>query len=57
MLLLHVRSEQKDYYEVLGVSKGASEGEIKRAYKKLALKSEPQRSLRYCFVCDVPIYY
>ena len=35
----------QDYYEVLGVSKGASEGEIKRAYKKLALKLEPNHSL------------
>jgi molecular chaperone DnaJ len=44
MLSTFVMTEKRDYYEVLGVSRQSDPGEIKKAFRKLALDFHPDRN-------------
>ena len=40
---------KRDCYDVLGIPKGASKDDIKKAYRKLALKYHPDNISQYLF--------
>ncbi len=45
-------SNKRDYYQVLGIAKNASEADIKKAYRKLALQWHPVFNWKYKVLKD-----
>ena len=36
--------DKRDYYEILGVERGADSAELKKAYRRIAMKHHPDRN-------------
>src|SRR5690606_32881973 len=43
-LIRELRMAKRDYYEVLGLARNATEAELKQAYRRLAMKHHPDRN-------------
>lgn len=44
MHCLSIKAMGKDYYKILGIQSGSNEDEIKKAYRKMALKFHPDKN-------------